>query len=292
MSFHAISQNTVVRAHETVLHCPVCRHREWVPSIAIRRALLSSCRVCGLIATTAFLTGAQRVACLYEVSADDHRIYQAHYLPHRLVSFRKVLPLLETYRATSRMLEIGSGYGDFLCLASEAGWDVEGVEISRYGCRVAQLRGCKVHNSHLSELKVPEGSFDVVVMWDVIEHFADPDVIMTTCSRLLRTGGALVMKTPDARALRPTNNIVRKLYQQGVYPANTAEHVFHYTAETLQRALTSSGFGGFLLDDRVDWDERVISGKSALVRAARSIIMRYAHKRHWPYEFLIAAVKQ
>src|SRR3989442_496440 len=121
--------------NEIGLDCPVCQCRDWVKSLTIRSASLSSCRGCGLLATTSFLSKTQPSDLLYDVTADDYRVYEVDYLPSRLVSFRKVLPLLEKYRTSSRMLEVGSSYGDFLLLASHQGWQVEGVEISSYACR-------------------------------------------------------------------------------------------------------------------------------------------------------------
>lgn len=279
-------------ASDTRLACPVCQGREWVESLTVRLASLSTCRGCGLLATTSFLSNTQSVVSLYDVTADDHRVYEADYLPSRMASFRKLLPRLERYRGSSRMLEVGSSYGDFLCFAAGRGWQVEGIEIAAYPLSVARQRGCKVHNDQLDQLDLPTGSFDVVMMWDVVEHFDNPRPIIDTCARLLRTGGALVMKTPDARALARSGGAIRKLYQQLVYPANTPEHVFHYTSAALQRMLASYGFGAFAVDDRDEWDERVISGRNALIRNIRSCLMRYAYERQWPYEFVLTAIKQ
>jgi 2-polyprenyl-3-methyl-5-hydroxy-6-metoxy-1,4-benzoquinol methylase len=275
-----------------MLACPVCQHKTWSKSLTVRSVSLSSCGDCGLLATTSFLGSNQSVDPLYDVSEDDRKIYEADYLHSRLVSFGKVLPRLEKYRHSLRLLEIGSGYGDFLRLAVEAKWDAEGVEISKYACAVARQRGCKVHDVPIDQLDLPKDSFDVVIMWDVIEHFERPQHIIDACARLLRVGGALVMKTPDARALALSGGLIRKLYQQLVYPANTAEHIFHFTPEALERMLMLFGFGVVSVDDRDDWNEKVISGRTKLIRKIRFAIMSYAHARSWPYEFVVTAVKE
>ncbi len=275
-----------------MLTCPVCNELNWSKALRIRRATLSSCGGCGLLATTSHLAGGQSIDALYDVSAKERREYEADYLPSRLASFRKLLPLLEGFRENSRLLEIGSGYGHFLNLACNNKWVAEGIEISTYASTVARDLGCNIHNIPLDQLDATDNSFDVVIMWDVIEHFEHPRQIVSACAKLLRKGGALVLKTPDARALTSLSGPIQKVYQQLVYPANTAEHIFHFTPRVLEQMLRLFGFGMFSVDDRDDWNEKVISGRNKPIRLLRRAIMAYAHARSWPYEFVMTAIKQ
>jgi 2-polyprenyl-3-methyl-5-hydroxy-6-metoxy-1,4-benzoquinol methylase len=166
------------------------------------------------------------------------------------------------------------------------------VEISGYASAFARRHGCNVHNAPLDELDLGTEAFDVIVMWDVIEHFERPLHVIARCHSMLRPGGALTLKTPDARALDGPAGMLRRLYRQFVYPANTAEHYFHYTPNALQRVLATAGFSEFQVDERDEWEERVISGRNPVVRGVRYAIMRYAFSAAWPYEFVITAVKR
>lgn len=273
------------------LECPVCGESNWQPALVVRRASLSKCARCGLLATTSFLQGASSTDALYDVTQEDRRVYEADYLPRRLESYRAGLPLLEHFRKDSRLLEVGSGYGDFLLLAAEQGWEAEGIEISSYAATVSRGRGCRVHTAGLEAACLASETYDVIIMWDVIEHFLKPRPIVEACSRLLRPGGALMMKTPDGRALTPNGGLVRTLYRHLAYPANTPEHVFHYTPEHLKALLSTCGFITFSVKEEDEWGERVISGRNAVIRGVRLMLMRYAHARRWPYEFLLIAQK-
>ena len=274
-----------------LLSCPACGCSDWQPASRVRRAPLSRCARCGLLGTTRFVAGAETPEHLYDVDAKNLEVYREHYLPHRLAFYSRLLPQLERFRQTGRLLEVGSGYGFFLEMASKAKWACEGVEISPFCCQAARQRGCKVWCGQLADAGLRAGTYDVVVLWDVIEHFAEPDEIIRRCYALLRPGGALVMRTPDARALAPTLQPARVAYKHLVYPANTAEHVFHFTRHDLSAIVTHLGFKSCEVDFEQHWEERVISGNHNLVRACRWLIMRFAHWCGWPYEFVLTAVR-
>ncbi len=273
------------------LSCPVCDGVTWRPAGAVRRDALSCCADCGLLATTRFLSNREDLGQLYDTTDADYRIYNAQYRDGRLASYRRWLNVLDTWRTGGRLLEIGSGYGDFLALAAEAGWEATGVEISAHACTVARSKGCEVHQGRLEEAPLPAGSFDAVVLWDVIEHLPDPNAMIQQALDLLTPGGVLLMKTPDGRALAPSVNPLRTLYRHFVYPANTPEHVFHFTPDQLTTLAQRNGAGPVACDTGDTWAERIISGNNPAVRAARWAIMGLAHWRRWPYEFVLVAQK-
>jgi 2-polyprenyl-3-methyl-5-hydroxy-6-metoxy-1,4-benzoquinol methylase len=205
--------------------------------------------------------------------------------------YRRVLPKLERFRNSRRLLEIGSGYGSFLEAAATAGWDAEGVEISRYACDVARGRGCQVYCGQLEAAPVAESAFDVIVMWDVIEHLTSPLEVLSRVARLLRPGGAVFIRTPDARALAPSLGPIRFIYRHFVYPANTPEHVFHFTPAGLARVLANVGIHQADVDAHTMLDECVAAGNHLPIRAIRSAVLRYAQALGWPYEFVLTGVK-
>jgi len=275
-----------------VLACPACRGLNWKPAPGVRGVALSRCADCGLLGTAHFVAKSRTTHDLYDVDAEDLAVYCAQYLPHRHALYARFLPELQPFRQTGKLLEVGSGYGYFLEMANAAGWRGEGVEISPYCCQVARQRGCKVWQAQLENAELASGSFDVVILWDVIEHFTEPDAVVRRCGSLLRPGGALVMRTPDGRGLDSTLQPMRTAYRHLVYPANTAEHVFHFKPQDLATLVTECGFEVRSINCEQRWRERVISGNNSFVRAGRWLIMRYAHWRDWPYEFVLTAVKK
>jgi 2-polyprenyl-3-methyl-5-hydroxy-6-metoxy-1,4-benzoquinol methylase len=141
--------------------------------------------------------------------------------------------------AGRRMLEIGSGAGLFLHVASRSGWDVAGVELSAAGASFARDRlGLDVRTEPADAMSFDPGSFDIAVMFDVIEHLFDPRAVLEAARRALKAGGLLVVTTPNFNAL--------SRYALGVGWAvlNPFEHMYYFTARTLTALLESCGYAG------------------------------------------------
>ncbi len=276
---------------QSIICCPVCNKSEWRKTQKVRLSDLSACVNCGLLATTAFLIQDNASNVCYDVTPEQYAQYRKDYLESRLLSYGREMAKIERFRQYNRLLEVGSGYGFFLELATRAGWDSVGVEISKYACKIAESHGCKVYNCDLKDVSFASEFFDVIVMWDVIEHIADPAAIANQCLNLLRPGGALLLKTPDARALRASFGPIRTMYRHFVYPANTAEHIFHFTPTHLSAMVKRIGFSNTEVALNEQWDERIVTGNNLLVRSIRLAIMRYAHARRLPYEFILIGIK-
>lgn len=274
-----------------ILLCPSCSSGDWQPAHKVRGTPLSRCTNCGLLATTFFLKNQANMQELYDVTPENEAEYRKYYLASRLQFYKRILSDLKPFCKMARLLEIGSSYGYFLEMASRAGWEAEGVEISKYACDVARSRGCKVHQESLLSVQLLPESYDVVVMWDVIEHLPNVGPIVERCATLLRPGGALIARTPDGRALQPSGGLWKASYRHLAYPANTAEHVFHFTPETLSLLMVREGLLKVGIDTESGWEERPVSGRNPFVRVGRYLLLRHAYSKGWPYEFVITAIK-
>lgn len=100
-----------------------------------------------------------------------------------------------------RLLDIGSGAGSILHAAKRAGWDAEGLEVSRPAVEHTRRAGFKVFCGELAEAKYPTDYFDVVTASEVLEHVADPQAMLDEIARLLRPGGLFWGTTPHGRGV-------------------------------------------------------------------------------------------
>src|SRR5262245_53019674 len=94
------------------------------------------------------------------------------------------LKILQRYRSSGRLLDVGCASGMFLRCAADAGWEVVGVEPSQTFCNSARevLRGRgEVICATLKDARLSVASFDAVTLWDVLEHVPDPAQLMRTC---------------------------------------------------------------------------------------------------------------
>jgi 2-polyprenyl-3-methyl-5-hydroxy-6-metoxy-1,4-benzoquinol methylase len=192
------------------------------------------CRDCGLARSVPPID-VEEIEALYR-DVEDPEYFASE--SERRESFRAALLRIEDLglvRPPGRLLEIGSSVGLFLEEAKKRGWDVQGIEPSRWGAESARARGLSVFNGTLSEF-VPEGGlFDLVVSWDVWEHLEDPLAALKCAYELLRPGGLLVFTTVNLGGLG------RKLFR-GRWPWFMRMHLHYFTRESLTRMVRSSGF--------------------------------------------------
>ena len=99
--------------------------------------------------------------------------------------------------ARGRLLDVGCAAGFFLAEA-RAHYEVQGVELSEWSSAYARERlQLPVFTGTLQQAALPAGHFDVVTLWDVIEHVPDPVPLLAEAARVLAPGGRLVLSTGD-----------------------------------------------------------------------------------------------
>lgn len=135
------------------------------------------------------------------------------------------------------LIDIGAGPGIFVSQAQKEGWNANGIEPATWGVKHAQdAYGISLHQGGFEALEqFPEGSFDVVTLFDVIEHVVDPNALVRSAARVTRSGGLLVLTTPrfDSALAKLMG---RKWYC--IFPA----HIHYFTRKSLSRTLTQAGY--------------------------------------------------
>jgi methionine biosynthesis protein MetW len=101
-----------------------------------------------------------------------------------------------------RVLDLGCRDGA-LTQAYAAGNEVVGVDADREALAEAERRGIETHWADLDQpLAFEDGSFDVVVAGELLEHLRDPHRLVAEIRRVLRPGGTLVASVPNAYRLK------------------------------------------------------------------------------------------
>ncbi len=96
------------------------------------------------------------------------------------------------------LLDVGCATGDFLARAREHGWQVQGVEPSQAAAEAARRQyDLDVFAGDLSQAHFPDGHFDAVTMWDVLEHVYDPRAELSEIHRIVKAGGLLLIELPN-----------------------------------------------------------------------------------------------
>ena len=116
-----------------------------------------------------------------------------------------MLDLIKTHASGGgrRLLEVGTGAGLFLKAAARAGWEASGLELSEEGAAFARDRlGLDVRQERAEQMSFAPATFDVAVMFDVIEHLFDPKAVLAATRRALKPDGILVVSTPNSMRCR------------------------------------------------------------------------------------------
>ncbi len=101
-----------------------------------------------------------------------------------------------------RSLDIGCSLGYSVESACRFGWDAYGVDISTDAIRHCRDLGLRCQVVAGECLPYPDGYFDVLTAWHVIEHVGDVSQTLAEWARVLRPGGVLALETPDSACLK------------------------------------------------------------------------------------------
>lgn len=198
-----------------------------------------SCRECGLI----YVNPRPDMAEILTYYPSDYESYQplkAKRGIERWIKRRawKILArLVSKYQASGRLLDIGCATGEFLKEMKDRGFEVQGVELNSFAAAVAQeVYGLKVFIGPLAEFKAPGGTFDVITMWDVLEHLPSPYVSLQQINHWLRDEGYLFFSIPNIHSFDA------KLFRSWWIGWDAPRHLYLFPKPTLKRLLRDTGF--------------------------------------------------
>jgi SAM-dependent methyltransferase len=201
-----------------------------------RHPELLSCRGCG----HRVYRGAETVdsAALYGHDYHEREEYLDYAGQRATLSrnFRDYLDRMAHYGATgTSLLEVGCAYGFFLAEASARFARVHGLDVSASAVAAAREHlGVSAEAVDVCEHR-PPAPYDVVCLWDTVEHLRDPRQALGCASRLLRPGGYLFLTTGDAGSLVAR---VRGPRWRLIHPPT---HVHYFTRAGVRRLLGSLG---------------------------------------------------
>jgi len=215
-------------------HCSLCGYRGETAPLYPRRQICR-CPRCRL----AFYAGDGYAdpATLYTPEYFAGAEYRDYVADKKLIQrdFADRVEVVRRLKPAGRLLEIGCAYGFFLELA-RAHWEVRGLDVA--GEAVAHARGkLGLNAEHADFLALPEepAGYDVICMWDTLEHLPRPVECIRRAARWLKPGGVLAVTTNDidSRLAR-----LRKARWRQIHPPT---HLFYFSADTLRMAVEQAG---------------------------------------------------
>lgn len=143
-----------------------------------------------------------------------------------------------------RLLEIGAGYGGFAHRAKKAGFEVDAIEMNSDACRfMNDVIGVKAYPSSdpittLQELK----QYDLIALWQVIEHVPDPWTMLDIIPDHLLPGGIVVISAPNPQSFQ------FRVFGAHWKPLEAPRHLNLIPAHVIQSRLASKGLHTLVFD--------------------------------------------
>ncbi len=105
--------------------------------------------------------------------------------------------LIKKYKASGSLFDLGAGWGHFMLTGQMLGYDVYGIEISEQPYLYSK-NDLKLPVEHIDFFKMSEEKkFDIVTMWDVLEHIDKADDVIAKCARITAKDGYIVIQVPQ-----------------------------------------------------------------------------------------------
>ncbi|MBL9078790.1 MAG: class I SAM-dependent methyltransferase [Planctomycetes bacterium] len=232
-----------------VTHCQLCGSTERDTRFRDGPFEIVACRSCGLVYVTPRLQGQALLDVYgegYWKSDDPKQRGYADYAREAalyLRTFERRMKLVRRWLPPqARILDVGCAAGYFLRVAQRFGHDVHGVELSPAIAHeaVKALGPDRVHIGTLDDavaaMDHKPASFDLITMWDVVEHVPEPQPVLRRIRELLRPTGHLLLETQNV-ASRWARLLGRRWHHY-----KHAEHLYHFTPDTIRRLLGDCGF--------------------------------------------------
>lgn len=145
---------------------------------------------------------------------------------------------ISNFVKTGNLLDIGCAAGFFLDLARSRGWKTEGIEFSKEAVEFAKNKlKLNVKRSDISKIQLRKNYYNLITMFDVIEHISDPKAVLKKINKALKLGGLLVITTPDVGSV-----LARFMGKNWPEFKRVREHIYFFSEDTLTNMLNKVGF--------------------------------------------------
>lgn len=156
----------------------------------------------------------------------------------RRISIQKKIRRIESlvHHQTGRVMDIGAADGAFLFNIKQRNWDTSGIEISDSMLSQTRFHDLNIVIGDITQQQFPSQAYDVITLWHVFEHLADPREYLKQIQRILTPSGLLIMTLPNADSWQA------HLFGRYWFHRDIPRHLFHYSPTTLSTLLNQYGF--------------------------------------------------
>lgn len=142
---------------------------------------------------------------------------------------------IQKFAPTGKLFDLGAGWGHFMLAGKELGYDVYGVEISEQPYLYC-VNDLKLPVKHIDFFEMNESNqFDIITMWDVLEHIDKANPFLEKCSKLTKPGGYLFLQVPQI------DSFFAKRHKDN-WKMMGLDHVNYFGKDTIRKILANNGY--------------------------------------------------
>ena len=215
-------------------HAPVATKRGW----KLRR-----CRDCGVVFVSP-QPSSRELEALYRKEAGYFATAQTHLTGVRPESAKWLHDAIAAHGISGgRFLDLGCANGQLIYAMRGLGWQVSGVDVNADAIEIARKHELDARVGSLESARFDDNTFDVVYLGDVIEHVPSPRAVCQEIHRILRPGGLVVMRTPNAASGFANLTLSAASITGSSWAHSEAPyHLHEFTPRGLARLLESCSF--------------------------------------------------
>jgi len=168
--------------------------------------------------------------------------------------YKDALRLIEKHCSKNErsFLDVGCGNGQFMKIASKAGWNIEGVELNKKSVEfIKATYGYTVYNTEITEAPLKDNFYNVITMFGVLEHLNNPIQVLKFLKKKLKKEGILLAITPNVYSL------YSMLLREKSKTFDGRNHLIYFSRETLLRLFKSLRFSVVSLDTVLTGKENI-----------------------------------
>lgn len=162
-----------------------------------------------------------------------NKIY--HWARYFTMMSKESLVKAATQKNVGMLLDVGSGTGTFVHTMSEAGWNVVGLEPDTEARAIATKKyNVDIYPSE-ELFMLPEGTYDAITLWHVLEHVHQLDPYMDQLKKLLAPKGKLIIAVPNYTSKDAS------IYQEFWASYDVPRHLYHFSPASMRKLVDLHG---------------------------------------------------
>ncbi len=214
--------------------CPVCEQDTFSDLFKKKNEAFVRCKKCSLV----LINPRPVYENILQTYDDEYSRSYAKKADKKIKrSLRRIKLIKNDFKSTGRWLDVGCSAGFVVKAATDSGFDSYGVDVEAWGIKYGmETLGLEnISEGMLEEQEYPDNFFNVISLYDVIEHVPDLNALVGELKRILAKDGVIDIVTPDVghwRTTKPLSN------WKEIKPS---EHLYYFDKNTLDLLMHKHG---------------------------------------------------